>query len=81
MAFCGGVRSCIGRRFGQVEFVAVVATLLRRHRVELLRCDGETVEEAARRAWRVVLGSVSLPIFDMPADVGVVLVERTPVPV
>jgi cytochrome P450 len=35
LAFSEGARACLGKRVATVEFVAVISTLLRRHRVEL----------------------------------------------
>lgn len=50
----GGARVCVGRKFAQVEFVAVMAVLFRRHRVRAVKRLGETVEEAQRRVEGVV---------------------------
>lgn len=47
-----GPRVCPGMKFSQVEFTAVLATLLRGHMVRpvLLKEEGETEEEAKKRA-------------------------------
>jgi len=45
-----GARICPGRKFAQVEFVAAMAVLLCGHRVRILRKEGESMEEARRRA-------------------------------
>ena len=50
-----GPRSCPGRKFAQVEFVAVMAVLFRRHRVRPKLLDRETMEQAKKR----VLGMVN----------------------
>ncbi len=46
-----GPQNCPGAKFAQVEFVAVLACLLRDHRVGILRKDaGESFEGARKRA-------------------------------
>lgn len=45
----GGPRICPGMKMAQVEFVAVIATLFRSCRVEVVCRSGETVEEARDR--------------------------------
>ncbi|KAH6670774.1 cytochrome P450 monooxygenase-like protein [Halenospora varia] len=49
-----GPRICPGKKFSQVEFVAVIAVLLWRHRVEVVPKGGESREEARKRVWEVV---------------------------
>ena len=44
-----GPRVCPGKKFSQVEFTAVIACLLRRHRVEPVRLEGESRAKAAER--------------------------------
>ena len=44
-----GPHVCPGKRFAQVEFVAVLSTFLRRHSVEPLRLEGETSSGARKR--------------------------------
>jgi cytochrome P450 len=46
-----GQRVCPGKRFSQVELVAVLAVLFRDWRVEVVPEQGETLEQAQRRAW------------------------------
>ncbi|KAK8855713.1 cytochrome P450 [Apiospora arundinis] len=51
-AFIGwseGTRDCVGRKFSQVEFVAIMAVLFRNWRVNPVVLAGETPEEARRR--------------------------------
>ncbi|TVY90659.1 Cytochrome P450 [Lachnellula willkommii] len=43
-----GARVCPGKKFSQVEFVAVVASLFQRHRVQPVPQPGETVEVASK---------------------------------
>jgi len=42
--------SCIGRKFSQVEFVAVIGSLFYNHRVEVRTNPGETPKQAQIRA-------------------------------
>ena len=44
-----GPRVCPGKQYSQVEFVAVLSTLLRRYRVEPVRMTGESKEGARLR--------------------------------
>lgn len=52
-----GPRVCPGKKFSQVEFVAVIACLLQRHRVVPVLEDGETVEKARKRIRNVIYDS------------------------
>ncbi len=49
-----GPRVCPGKKFSQVEFVAVISCLLRRHRVEPILMDGESSAKAAERILKIV---------------------------
>ena len=49
-----GQRNCPGKKFAQVEFVAVIANLFRKHRVQPERMVGETEEQARRRVLEIV---------------------------
>ena len=50
-----GPRSCPGKKFAQVEFVAVIAHLFRRHRVRaVLEQPGETMEAVKKRIFGVL---------------------------
>ena len=44
-----GAQNCPGKKFSQVEFVAVIACLLGQHRVRPLRKEGESIEGAQKR--------------------------------
>jgi cytochrome P450 len=46
-----GPRICPGQKFARVEFVAVLATLFRRHRVRPAPIGSETQAQARARAW------------------------------
>ncbi|KAF7940855.1 uncharacterized protein EAE97_007040 [Botrytis byssoidea] len=54
MPFAWGQRVCPGKKFGQVEIVAVLAALFKDWRVEVVPKDGETGEQARKRHGRVV---------------------------
>lgn len=49
LAWSGGARDCVGRKFSQVEFVAVIATLFRDWRVHPVPREKETEEGARKR--------------------------------
>ncbi|KAL2859865.1 cytochrome P450 [Aspergillus lucknowensis] len=50
VSFSDGVRSCIGRRFAQVEFVAVLVVLFHEYRVRPARFGQESDKDARGRA-------------------------------
>jgi cytochrome P450 len=52
-----GARVCPGKKFGQVEFVASMVAMFRKHRVEVMPEKGESQQEARKRALEVVLDS------------------------
>lgn len=49
LAWSGGARDCVGRKFSQVEFVAVMASLFRDWRVDPVLAAGESPETARKR--------------------------------
>ena len=49
-----GPRSCPGKKFAQVEFVAVIAHLFRSHRVKAIMEPGETKEAVKKRIFEVL---------------------------
>jgi len=53
-AWSEGVRSCPGKKFAQVEFVATIAALFRTHRVQPVPGKGETMDQARNRVLNVV---------------------------
>lgn len=77
-----GLRVCPGKRYSQVEFVAVLSTLLRRHRVEPVRMAGESKEGARHR----VLDRLADCKFTMtlhmrdPSSVAMQWISREPQP-
>lgn len=46
-----GARNCPGKKFAQVEFVAVMSYVLLLYRVEAIPLKGETPEDTRRRIW------------------------------
>ncbi|KAL9608972.1 MAG: hypothetical protein Q9167_006223 [Letrouitia subvulpina] len=54
----GGARVCIGKKFSQVEFVAVMATLFFNHRVQPIAAKSETQDLARKRIMRIVEDSL-----------------------
>src|SRR6266536_5551679 len=51
LAFSGGFRACLGRKFAQVEFCTLIAILLKGHTVELIpEKEGEKWKEASDKA-------------------------------
>lgn len=49
--FSEGARACLGTKFAEVEFVAVIASLFARFRVELVRRPDEESPQARAAAW------------------------------
>jgi cytochrome P450 len=80
MPWAWGQRVCPGKRFSQVELVAVLAALFRDWRVEIVPVQGETVEQAQKRVWASSLkvdheGHMLHEMVD-PQSVGLVWVKR-----
>ena len=57
VAWSEGARSCPGKRFAQVEFVATMAALFRNHRAEPVSLFRETPDAARQRVLEVVKDS------------------------
>ena len=62
MPWAAGPRVCPGRKFAQVEFVAVIATLFRRHRVRPVPLASETPSQAQARLRDVIEDSAIMAI-------------------
>lgn len=73
-----GQRSCPGKKFAQVEFVAVIANLFRGHRVLPERRAGESEAQARRRVIEAVNDSTVKMLLQMknPASVAVRWTKR-----
>lgn len=52
--FSEDARSCPGKKFAQVEHVAVMATLFREHRVQPVQQPAEAMEQSLKRIMKVV---------------------------
>ena len=74
----GGARVCPGKRFGQVEFVAVMVSLFRYHRVEPVPRRGESMAEALTRTLDTVKDSAMVLLLQMnsPESVELKWIER-----
>ena len=57
IAWSEGARSCPGKKFAQVEFVATMAALFRRFRAEPVPKAGESPAAARKRVLEVVKNS------------------------
>jgi len=57
MAWSMGPRVCPGKKFAQVEFVAVISKLLQKHRIRPVVEAGETMDMACGRLKSVVMDS------------------------
>lgn len=77
VAWSDGVRPCPGKKFSQVEFVAAMASLFRRHRVEVVPNPGETAQEARDRVKGCVNDNRIVLLLQMrdPKSVGLRWVE------
>ncbi len=64
-AWSDGPMNCPGKKFSQVEFVAVMACLLRDHRVRPLLQDGEDAESGRKRALAVCEDSLHILLVHM----------------
>lgn len=69
VAFSDGLRSCVGKKFAQVEFAAILAVLLRDYEVVLAQRPGESMEKARERAWEIYEGSTTMLTLSMGEDV------------
>lgn len=74
----GGPRVCPGKKFGQVEFVAIMATLFREYRVEPVPHEGESMESARARTLAAVKDSGMVLLLQMlrPERIGVRWVKK-----
>jgi hypothetical protein len=65
MPWSEGNRSCPGKKFSQVEHVAVMVAMFRDHCVEPLRRDGESRQAARERAAATVKDTGMLLLMQM----------------
>ncbi|OAG42898.1 hypothetical protein AYO21_02849 [Fonsecaea monophora] len=73
-----GPRICPGKKFSQVEFVAVLVGLLRKYRVGLKVRRGQTKEEAQDSLLKAIYDKdiVTTPVFKRPYDASIVIDEQ-----
>lgn len=60
-----GPRNCPGQKMSQVEFVAIMLVLLRRHSIEVVKLEGEGEKEAQERIEKWVRNSFSKATLEM----------------
>ena len=78
MPWSDGPRVCPGRKFSQVEFVAVMAGLFRYHRVRPKLLDGETLEDGQKRVLKMINSRDFLALttqMERPGEVAMVWSE------
>lgn len=78
MSFSGGARACLGKRFPEAEFVAVLAVVLREYRSELA-VDAEmreTLKSAQNRARKALGNSVNHLSLHVGGEVPLHFVSR-----
>ncbi|KAH8669067.1 cytochrome P450 [Xylariales sp. PMI_506] len=75
--FGHGPRACLGRRFSETEFMAVLAALLADHTVELAVGPGETAEAARARAQKALDDSEAYMTVSVKGWVPLRFVKRT----
>ena len=73
-----GPRVCPGKKFSMVEFVSVIAVVMWKHRIQIVRREGESDEEARERVFRVVENSKTQLTLQMcdPQSVGLTFVKK-----
>lgn len=54
LPWISGPRVCPGKKFAQVEFVAIMVSLFRGHRARVMPLVGETQEDTTKRAWKEI---------------------------
>ena len=70
LPFSDGNRACIGKKFAQVEYVAILATIFRDYEVSLAKISpNESQEATEKRAWKVLGDSFSVITLTMQDDV------------
>ncbi|KAF4810010.1 Cytochrome P450 86A4 [Colletotrichum siamense] len=73
-----GKRICPGKRFSQVGFVAALAAILLKHRIEVIPDAGESMGDARKRTLRVVNNTYAVMTVHMyePSSVKLELIKR-----
>ena len=60
-----GPQNCLGKKFAQVELVAVIACLLQGHKVQVVPAEGESLANSRKRALAVCEDSELLLLLRM----------------
>jgi cytochrome P450 len=76
VAFSDGPRACLGRKFAQVVFVAVIATVLREFTVDFVVKEGETRKMAEEKVRGVLGRSFATVTLGVGEEVKLVLRRR-----
>lgn len=74
--FSEGARACLGKRFSQVEFAAVMAVIFREYRVELVRGDGKTWEQVRQETAETLESCLSYLTLSLQKRVPLRFVKR-----
>lgn len=75
--FSDGFRSCIGKKFAQVEFVVAMAIIFREYRVMLAKSnERETEDDLRRRAEKVLGESTAFITLSMRDEVPLLFQKR-----
>lgn len=70
LAFSEGSRSCLGKRFAQVEFLTVLSTLVMRYEVSL------PTDYPAKRVWQILGDSHSIVTLQPKQAIPLVFTKR-----
>lgn len=78
LGWSDGNRACPGKKFIQVEHVAIMAAMFRSHRVDPMKLAGEDMEQARKRAADCIANSGMVLLFQMlrPQDVALTWTRR-----
>ena len=76
MPFAMGRRSCMGKKFAQIEFSLVLAVLFEHHRIELAQLPGESIGASRERAWSALRACNCLITMQLKESIPVVFVSR-----
>jgi cytochrome P450 len=74
--FADGLRSCLGKKFALVQMVAFLAIMFAGKRVRIARNEGESQEEADKRAWGVIQRSEHRLTLMVREEIGICVDDR-----
>lgn len=75
--FSDGARGCLGRKFAEVEMVAILATIFKEYKVDIQCQPGETYKEARTRVQGALNESSNQLTCSVRVDVGLSLSRRS----